>query len=165
MIDGTSVPGTGELGLLLGFLNVQRSAVAGRCDGLEEELAHRAPLPTSPLMTMAGLVGHLRWTEHFWFEHILLGEPDRSPSTDEDPDRDFKVGDTPLPRLLEEYRRQCARSDEIVTLLGLDAAAAVERRGAHQTARWIVLHMIEETARHAGHLDILRELLDGRTGP
>ncbi|SEG86891.1 Protein of unknown function [Thermomonospora echinospora] len=164
MIDGTSVPGTGELGLLLGFLNAQRSAVAAKCDGLGEETAHRPLLPTSPLMTVAGLVSHLRWVEQSWFEHILLGEPELGPWTDEDPDREFRVDGVPLPRLLADYRRQCARSDEIVTSVGLDAAAAVERHGAHPTARWIVLHMIEETARHAGHLDIVRELLDGRTG-
>ncbi|REE99135.1 DinB family protein [Thermomonospora umbrina] len=157
-------PAADEQTVLVGFLNVQRAVVVTKCGGLDEALAHRAVLPTSPLMTVAGVLGHLRWVEHSWFEHVMLGEADRGPWTDDDRDRDFKVAGTPLAVLLDDYRHQCTRSDEIVASLGMDAASVNEKRGDHPTTRWVVAHMIEETARHAGHLDILREILDGRTG-
>ncbi|HEX2316171.1 MAG TPA: DinB family protein [Thermomonospora sp.] len=157
-------PAADEQTLLLAFLNLNRAAVTAKCEGLDEDLAHRAVLPTSPLMTVAGLVSHLRWVEQSWFCHVLMGEPELGPWTDEDPDRDFRVDDVPLATLLADYRRQCDRSDEIVGDLGLTALAATERRGERRSVRWVVIHMIEETARHAGHLDILRETLDGRTG-
>lgn len=155
-----------EVDLLLDFLGRQRAAVLGKCADLSEEAAHRRLLPeTSPLMSVAGLVSHLRWVEYNRFERVLCGGPDLAPWTEEDPNREFRVDDVPLDRLVEDYRRQCARSDEIVRSVGLDRDAAVlHPRYGHTTARWIVLHMIEETARHAGHLDIMRELIDGRTG-
>lgn len=155
-----------ERTLLLAFLADQRTAVVRKCAGLGDELAHRRLLAaTSPAMSVAGVVGHLRWVEHVWFEHRLLGEPNRHPKTRHGQDSDFQVDDVPLTRLLADYARQCARSDEIIATLGLDAVAKHENRdGGHASARWILLHMIEETARHAGHLDILREQLDGTTG-
>lgn len=163
--DMTALLNADERTMLVGFLQWQRDAIARKCEGLGEELAHRATLPTSPLMSVAGLVSHLRWVEHSWFETIMLGEPDRGPWTDDDPDEEFKVDDVPLARLLEEYRRQAARSDEIVASLGLDARTVNERRaGGHPSVRWVLIHMIEETARHAGHIDVIREHLDGTTG-
>ncbi|WP_161602730.1 DUF664 domain-containing protein [Thermomonospora catenispora] len=133
---------------------------------LTEEAAHRRPLPeTSPPMTVAGPLSHLRWVEYNRFERVLLGGPDLAPWTEEDPNRDFRVDDVPLDRLVKDYRRQCARSVEIVRSVDPDRRATVlHPRYGSTTARWIVLHMIEGTARHAGHPDIMRELLDGRTG-
>lgn len=149
---------------LVAFLAEQRAAIARKCEGLDESLAHTAPLHSSPLMSIAGVVSHLRWVEHYWFEHIMLGEPGRAPWTDEDPDKEFKVAGTPLARLLQEYAAQATRTDEIVAALDLDTPSTNVRRGNHPSVRWIVLHMIEETARHAGHLDIIRELQDTTTG-
>jgi uncharacterized damage-inducible protein DinB len=115
-------------------------------------------------MTVAGLVSHLRWVEHAWFEHIMAGRPDLGPWTPDDPDKDFKVPGVPLARLLEEYEEQCERSAEIAASLELDAECVIEHRRGVVTLRWVLGHMIEETARHAGHLDLLREMLDGATG-
>ncbi|GAB3652794.1 DinB family protein [Actinocorallia lasiicapitis] len=135
-----------------------------KCQGLSEEAARRPLLATSPLMTAAGLVSHLRWVEHYWFEHRLLGLPDRAPWTDTDPDAEFK-DPAALPDLLAAYAAQCATSRTIAATLPLDTELAVPAAdGDPSTLRWLLLHMVEETARHAGHLDILTELLDGRTG-
>lgn len=148
--------------MLNAFLDAHRATVRIKCDGLSEVDAHRVVLP-SPLMTMAGLVSHLRWNEHSWFETCLLGEPDRGPWTDEDPDAEMRVDDVPLAQLLDEYEAQCARSREIVAGLDLDVREKTDTADP-VTLRWILHHMIEETARHNGHMDIIRELLDGVTG-
>jgi hypothetical protein len=78
-------------------------------------------------------------------------------------DADMRVDDVPLAKLLEEYRQQCAVSDEIAAGLSLDDTSRNERYPG-VSLRWILFHMIEETARHAGHADAIRELLDGERG-
>ncbi len=117
-------------------------------------------------MSLAGLVSHLRWVEHCWFEVLFLGRPtDGNPQFGEVEDADFEVGDTSLVDLLDAYTRQCAVSNEITAAAPLDAFGANAEYGADGlTLRWIVLHMLEEVARHVGHLDLLREQLDGSTG-
>src|SRR5207302_11254446 len=81
-----------ERTLLIGWLDLQRALVRWKCEGLADADARRAVLPASPLMTMAGLVSHLRWTEHLWFEVIFLGhEQDRNPQFDEDDDADWRA--------------------------------------------------------------------------
>ena len=101
---------------LVGWLAMQRALVHWKCEGLSEQDAHRSVLPDSPLMTMAGLVSHLRWTEHLWFEVLFLGrDSSTNPQFDESvEDADMRVDGVPLAQLLEEYGRQCAISDEIV---------------------------------------------------
>lgn len=151
---------------LLGWLDMQRAVIHWKCEGLTEEDAHRAVLPSSPNLTMAGLVSHLRWVEHSWFEVLLMGRPAVGPQFEDGPeDADMLVGDVPLAQLLEEYRRQCAVSDEIVAGLSLDDTGRHPDFGVQgHSLRWMLLHMIEETARHAGHADAVRELVDGRKG-
>ena len=149
---------------LVGWLDLQRALVPWKCEELSEEDAHRALLPTSPLMTVAGLVSHLRWTEHCWFEVLLLDRPsDVNPQFGDVEDADFMVDDVPLAQLLDEYAAQCAISNEIVAAASLDDVA---RNTAFKqpTLRWMLQHMLEETARHVGHLDLLREQLDGAKG-
>jgi Protein of unknown function (DUF664) len=102
--------------------------------------------------------------EHNWFETVMLGGPDLGPWTDDDPDREFKVDDAPLSRLLAEYDAQCAISREIAASLDLDVESIVARERGKPTLRWVLHHMVEETARHNGHLDLLREMLDGTVG-
>ncbi|MCO5971092.1 MULTISPECIES: DinB family protein [Actinoallomurus] len=164
-MDRIETPNAGdERTLLTAWLDWQRATVHLKCDGLTDELAHRPLLPTSPLMTVAGLVSHLRWVERAWFERVMLDRPDDAPWTPEDPDREFRVDDVPLARLLAEYEEQCARAREITASLSLDAEAQGKHRRGTVTLRWVLGHMIEETARHNGHIDILREMLDGVTG-
>lgn len=153
---------------LVGWLDLQRSIVHYKCEGLSAVDARRVVLPTSPLMTVAGLVSHLRWTEHGWFEVRFLGGSytDNPLFQREREDAGMRVDDgVPLATLLEEYDRQCRRSDEIVAAHALDDVGRHPQvRWAGATLRWMVIHMVEETARHAGHLDAIRELVDGQKG-
>lgn len=151
---------------LVGWLDLQRAIIGMKCEGLAEADAHRAVLPTSPLMTMAGVVSHLRWVEHLWLEVLFLGRPVVGPQLDEDTeDADMMVGGTQLAQLLEEYARQCAVSNEIIAGHALDETGRhPDFAAAAATLRWMLIHMVEETARHAGHLDAIRELLDGQKG-
>ncbi|MFG1708786.1 DinB family protein [Nonomuraea sp. M3C6] len=152
---------------LVGWLDMQRAIAQWKCEGLPEEDAHRPVLPTSPLMTVAGLISHLRWTEHCWFEVLFLGRPSGdNPQFDEGvEDKEMRVEGVPLARLLDEYEQQCAISNEIVAAHSLDDVGKHPGyRSAGATLRWMLIHMVEETARHAGHLDTVRELLDGEKG-
>lgn len=117
-------------------------------------------------MTPSGLVNHLRWVEYYWFRVVFLGEEDEGPWTDEDPDREMRIAvDLPLAQVLDEYAEHAERHRTLVAGhdLGTKAQGATGD-GRHVDLRWILLHLIEETARHNGHLDILRELIDGKTG-
>lgn len=151
---------------LLGWLTLQRALVPYKCDGVSEQDAHRSLLPTSPAMTLAGLVSHLRWVEHCWFEVLFLDRPaGPNPQFGDVEAADFQVRDRSLADLLDEYARQCAVSDEIVAASSLDTLGRNAGYGADGlTLRWILLHMLEEVARHVGQMDVLREQLDGATG-
>ena len=153
---------------LTGWLDHLRSLVRMKCEGLSEADAHRKVLPTSPLMTVAGLVSHMRWVEYSWFTQNLLGTPDHgeTPWTEGGHvDAEMFVDDVPLTQLLDDYDAECARSNEILAGVSLDDVERVSfRESGAASTRYILCHMIEETARHLGHLDIIRELLDGATG-
>ncbi|GAA1039648.1 DinB family protein [Virgisporangium ochraceum] len=150
---------------LVGWYDLQRSIVAWKCEGLSDEDARRSVIPTSPLLTAAGVVSHLRWTEHLWFEVLFLGgSSDGNPQFDEGY-ADWHTADTPLSTLLDGYADQCTRSNEIIAAHDLDSPGRhPDHRSAAASLRWMIIHMIEETARHAGHLDTVRELVDGRKG-
>ncbi|MEU6919355.1 DinB family protein [Streptomyces olindensis] len=152
---------------LIGWLDLQRQILRWKCEGLSEADAHRSVVPTSPAMTMAGLVSHMRWVEHTWLEVLFLGgDESRNPSFDEMvEDAEWRTDSVTLQQVLAEYEAQCARSNEIV------AAASLDDVGRHPgyasgraNLRWMLIHLIEETGRHAGHADIVRELLDGTKG-
>jgi len=150
---------------LVGWLDLQRAIVHYKCAGVGEADAHRPVLPTSPLMTLAGVVSHLRWVEHTWFEVLFLGGPADGPSFAETEDADMMVEGVPLAQLLADYERQCARSNEITAAHPLDEVGRhPDFTSAAATLRWMLIHMVEETARHVGHLDTIRELLDGEKG-
>lgn len=145
---------------------MQRAIVHYKCEGLSDEDAHRPLLPSSPLMTMAGVVSHLRWTENTWFEVLFLGRPAEGPQFVEEPeDADMRVEGVPVAQLLDEYAKQCAISNEIIAAHPLDQTGRhPDFRSAAASLRWMLIHMVEETARHAGHMDAIRELLDGEKG-
>jgi uncharacterized damage-inducible protein DinB len=147
------------------MLDYARATVHAKCAGLTDALARQTPLPTSPLMSISGLVNHLRWVERGWFEVGFLGQPRQSPSTPDDPDREMRIAvAVPLSELLAEYAAACVRSSEIAAAHDLDTPSQRNLDGRPFTLRFALLHLIEETARHNGHLDILRELADGVTG-
>lgn len=159
--------GWDERTVLTTMLDYVRDTVHAKCAGISEQDARRAPLPGSPLMTISGVVSHLRWVEYGWFETILLGEPDESPWTEDDPDLEMRIAvDKPIAQLLAEYRAACDKYRELAASLDLDTPSSgpLVWRSEPVTLRWIMFHMIEETARHNGHIDILREMADGVTG-
>ena len=167
----TDPPHSGpEYEQLAAFLDYQRATVLLKTEGLStEQLAFR--LPTSSL-TLAGLLNHLALVEDWWFRVQFLGEQHVPPweevDWDADPDWEFRTAATTDPaELRERYRAACERSRAVVRATGdLDRlSVAVSRHsGEPFDLRWILLHMIEETARHAGHADLLREAIDGRVG-
>lgn len=154
----------GERETLNGFLDFLRSAVVMKATGLTDEQARRRLVP-SELTTVATLLAHLRWVEQYWFGVVLDGRPDEwAERFAKDSDAEFRVGlEVPLDQLIADYEAECAASREVVANREMDDRATT-RRGEPVTVRWVVVHMIEETGRHAGHLDLLRELLDGTTG-
>ena len=148
------------------MLQYTRDTGIEKATGLEDAQAAAAPLPTSPLMSVGGVLNHMRWVEHSWIENRFVDGPDLGPWTDESPDQEFIDGSTlPLQRVIGDYRQQAATTDAIIARLDLDDRSVVPfRSGEHPTLRWVILHLIEENARHNGHIDILRELADGTTG-
>jgi hypothetical protein len=147
----------GEREMVAGWLDWQRATVRLKCEGLSDEDAYRSLLP-SPLTTVAGVVSHLRWVEYGWLEHSFLGRPASGVDA-------WAVSGVPLARLLDEYDAQCERSREIAAAHELDQLEAWAPPGLELVSlRWILCHLIEETARHLGHLDAIRELTDGVTG-
>ena len=156
-----------ERGVLLAMLGYVRATVRAKCEGLDDALARTAFVPTSPLTTVASLVSHVRWVEYSWIQTVFLGEEDRGPWTPEDPDGEMTLGNaTPLAQLLDEYDAQSAEYDDLLRTTDLDQLAVrpLRRDGRQVPLRWVVQHLIEETARHNGHLDLLREMADGVTG-
>jgi uncharacterized damage-inducible protein DinB len=156
-----------ERTILTTFLDYTRDTVHAKCADLSDADARRAPLPGSPLMTISGLVSHLRWVESSWIENKLLGREIDPPWTDEDPDREFRIAtQIPLAELLADYRATCDRHRDLVAPLDLDTPSRGDLgwRAEPVTLRWILFHLTEETARHNGHIDILRELADGTRG-
>jgi hypothetical protein len=147
---------------LVGWLDLQRAIMRWKCEGLSAADAHRRVLPSSPAMTMAALVAHLRW-----FVVLFLGE-----SAAENPqfasdveDADMMVDGVPIEQLLADYEQQCATSNEIVAAHSLDETGVnTDFASGGASLRWMLLHMVEETARHVGHADTIRELLDGAKG-
>jgi uncharacterized damage-inducible protein DinB len=160
-------PAWDERTMMTTFLDYARATAVAKCAGASAQDTARAPLPGSPLMTLGGLLSHLRWVEYWWMQVMFLGEEDtEAPWTDEDPDREMRVGaQTPLAELIAGYEEQSARYREVVAANDLAATAKRPLKdGTHVTLGWVLMHLIEETSRHNGHIDILREMADGTTG-
>ena len=151
-----------ERELLVGFLDWYREVVERKVQGLSTEDASKVMTATglSPL----GVVAHLASVEVGWFAETFAGEP-VDPTWEEHGSFRLTADDT-TDSIIEEYRRACDRSRSIVNgAPSLDALAVTsEEIWGRVSLRWMLVHMIEETARHAGHLDIMCEAIDGRTG-
>jgi uncharacterized damage-inducible protein DinB len=161
-----------ELTMLNQYLDYHRATLAMKAAGLgREQLATRVGASD---LTLAGLVNHAALNEDHWFGVILLDRPQAEPWAsapwDDDPDWEFHTAlDLDPAELLSRYAETCERSRaniaEAAAAGGLDVLSArPSRRGGLFSLRWILLHMIEETARHNGHADLLREASDGTTG-
>lgn len=163
--ERTVVPFVGdERTSLASWLDSQRETILWKIEGLDDEQLRRVMVPSG--LTLLGLVKHLTAVEHGWFvvNFAATGEQHMFES-DDDPDLDFHVQpEETAEQIVEGYKRACERSKEIYAAAdSLDATFTHPRRGT-MGLRWLMNHMIEETARHAGHADIMRELIDGGTG-
>lgn len=155
-------PRTGdERTILEAYLDWYRDAVVRKTEGLDADALQKRLVPS--LTTMYGIVRHLAYVEKWWFQSVLLGRAVDYPWSDDDEDADFRPvpGET-AEEMREFYRQACQESRDAYAGVPLDAHAAGE--GRDDQLRRIMVHMIEETARHVGHLDILRELTDGGVG-
>jgi uncharacterized damage-inducible protein DinB len=154
----------GDREQLAGFLDFLRATVVMKATGLTDEQARRSLMP-SELTTVAGLVSHLTLVEQYWFGQVHDNQEDPwEEQLKADRDAEFRAAlSIPLDQLIADYEAECQRSRDVVAKLDLDATGTTAK-GQSVNLRWTLIHMIEETGRHAGHLDLLRELLDGSTG-
>ncbi|MEE1930219.1 DinB family protein [Streptomyces sp. TRM 70351] len=149
----------GEREVLEAFLDFHRDIVRAKLAGVLDEAARSRLVPSST--TLSGIVKHLTAVEGIWFRHVLLGEGPPPPPTQE---AHWEIGPGETPEvLIAAYDAACELSRRSAADLPLDHTGRHALLG-EVSLRWIYGHMIGETARHAGHADILREQTDGRTG-
>jgi Protein of unknown function (DUF664) len=159
----------GELTQLRGFLGYHRATLLRKVDGLAAaQLA--ATLPPSD-MTLGGLLKHVAFNEDWWFTCVVAGreypEPWASVDWDVDADWDWHSAAADTPEQLRELFARCvARTDAVIeAATGPDALSVrSSRSGEPFSLRWVLLHMIEEYARHNGHADLIRQSIDGAVG-
>jgi len=156
-----------EQQMLNAFLDFYRDTLALKCDGLTgDQLRERAVPPSS--MSLLGLVRHMAEGEHQWFTLVLGGEQEEQAPypyyTDDNPDADFDDADgADVAEAFETWRAECADAQaRVAAAPSLDATGIQD--GKEFSLRWIMIHMIEEYARHCGHADLLRERIDGAVG-
>jgi uncharacterized damage-inducible protein DinB len=153
-------PLVSETEVLLAYLNKMRDAVIRTSEGLADDQLRAAGVPSGT--NLLGLIQHLTGVEVHWFQRVFLGE-------DRGTNKSMAVPAGVSPDdVVAAYRQACERSDEIVRgcpdLSTLAVGVNPGQEDLKVSLRSIVTHMIEETARHAGHADILREQIDGATG-
>ncbi len=161
-------PAAGEGEMLAAWLDYHRATLELKCDGLSDAQLRRRAVPPSNL-SLLGLVRHMAEVERAWFrrEAVYEDAPPRYCSKGNG-DGDFNDVDTAdVIEAFDAWRDECQRAREIVAVA---ATLDMETRGKRGnstgplTLRWIMVHMIEEYARHNGHADLLRERIDGSTG-
>jgi hypothetical protein len=149
----------GEADTALAFLSFARSCVLKKLGGLDEEQLRRRLVPSDT--TLLGLVQHLTDGERYWFGHTVGGDPRSA-------ELEFAMvvpPDRSADEVIAGYRTAIAESDAHIRAAGgLDTPTAHPVNDEPRTLRWVIAHMTSETVRHAGHADILRELIDGATG-
>jgi uncharacterized damage-inducible protein DinB len=150
---------SGELDTGLAFLTFARHCVLKKADGLDDGQLRRVLVDSGT--SILGLIQHLAEAERYWFGYHLTGA-----AWDVDQEYGMAVpADRAAGDVLRDYRQAIEDSDRAIHAVGdPDARMAVPVDGNRHTLRWVVAHMTNETARHAGHADILREQIDGTTG-
>jgi len=161
-----------ETAMLLGFLDWQRSTLEWKTRGLDEDGLRATTAASS--MTLAGILKHMAWVEDHWFSYVLLNaerdEQWRNVDFSVAPDWEWtSAAEDSADTLRRLWSAQCDASRrnvaEFLSRGGVDQPALrLWDRGEQPSLRWIMLHMIEEYARHNGHADILREAVDGQIG-
>ena len=159
----------GELATYREYLTNYRLTIELKCQDLDADQLARRSVPPSTL-SLLGLVRHLAHVEHSWFRRVLQGHDEEQPLfwTPDDRDADFD-GAVPEAAVVEEafatWRAQVAQADEWLDALDEGRLGdTVPHRNGTVSVRDVLVHLIEEYARHAGHADLLRECIDGRTG-
>lgn len=161
MSIGTPLTG-GEKESLHAFLRKQRAVVAWKLEGVTDDDLRRPMVPSGT--NLLGLVKHLGAVEYGWFCSTFGRPTEPLPFDDDDENADLRVrADETTEEIVSFYRRAQQAADQVITDLGLDDLGK-SWTGDAVSLRWVMLHMIEETARHAGHADIVRELIDSETG-
>lgn len=141
--------------VLTGLLRFQRESLVRKVDGLDEWDARRTFVPSGT--SLLWLVRHMARAEASWIEEWFAGrEPDAA--------WDVAEADVTVAEAIAVYRDTSARVDAIVAESDLDDRCPDQGDGDRPTVRWVLAHLLQETARHAGHADILREQLDGTIG-
>jgi len=150
---------SGELDTALAFLSFARHCVLKKADGLSDEQLRRVLVDSGT--SILGLIQHLTEAERLWFGHHLAGA-----AWDAGQENGMTVpARRPAADVLAGYRAAIEDSDRAIRAAqDPDARFAIPIDGNRHTLRWVMAHMTSETARHAGHADILREQLDGTTG-
>jgi uncharacterized damage-inducible protein DinB len=154
-----------ERAQLESWLDFYRATLILKCAGLSVEQLSTRPVATSDL-TLLGLLRHMTFVEQVWFEKVFAGLAiDDYYKRDDDRDADFhELTSSPLDDVVQLFYTACSTSRALSSGHELDEMALVAGRGRQVDLRWIYVHMIEEYARHCGHADLLRELIDGSTG-
>lgn len=150
-----------EYDTLLTSLNEQRALVLWKLDGVAEDAAKHSLVGSDT--TLLGIVNHLAWVERWWFCDYMGRQKIEYPWSEEDPDADWHLTDADtIATVSQRYVDAVGESNEVIERAELEDTGT--SGGHHRSLRWVLVHMIEETARHLGQMDILREQLDGRTG-
>jgi len=154
-----------ERNMLSGFLDWYREVVAHKAQGLSRGDATRVMTPSG--MSPLGIVRHLAYVETWWFQCTFAGAEPALARTGDESDADFRVPPAEtVESVLALYRDATDRSRAVVrSAPSLDDLSVSEHDVYGRVSlRWVLVHMLEETARHAGHLDLMREQIDGKTG-
>ena len=160
-------PSAGEMGVLVDYLERYRMTFEMKCEGLDAEQMARRSVPPSTL-SLLGLVRHLAKVEHSWFTRVMQHQPDlpKLYFREDDRDLDFDgavADDDVVADAWQSWRREVAAAEAYVdSQPDLDVQGTVHDETI--ALREVLVHMIEEYARHVGHADLLRECIDGRTG-
>jgi hypothetical protein len=160
------VPTSGDERLQLdAWLNFYRATLLAKCDGLNVAQLKTRPLASSRL-SLLGIVRHMTFVEQVWFETTFAGtETVDYYKTDGDRDADFNDLDSDAAEtVFDLFQEVISVSIGLASGHPLDEHAKRPRRGRDVDLRWIYLHVLEEYARHCGHADLLREMIDGATG-
>jgi len=150
------------------FLDYYRDLLLRKASGITDEQLHTRLEPST--LTLGAILNHMAVVEHWWFHECFAGadpmEPWASAPWDDDDDWEINTAhEVSTDDLISRYTGAIARSREVLAgVQSLDELSAKDRNGAKWSMRWILVHMLEEIARHAGHADLIRESIDGATG-
>ncbi|MCM2387296.1 DinB family protein [Streptomyces albipurpureus] len=161
--DGRPIPppGADERDMLEAWLAFHRATLALKCAGLDDHQV-RTPSVKPSGMTLLGLVQHMAEVERNWLQRVLPGSDIPPVYGTWEGDGFTLVPERGMEQVLADWRAEIARGQEAIKGVSLDTCARTA--GQEFSLRWILIHLIEEYARHNGHADLLRECIDGTTG-